>query len=313
MIPRSAAIVALCSLLVSASPDSDRLNQAVHSKVSGFAGKVSLYAKNLATGQSYSLEGDKPVRTASTIKLAIMVECFAEAAEGKLSMTEPLKLTAEEKVSGSGLLQEFTNGDELPLRDVIDLMIVVSDNTATNLILNRIGGNAVNARMAQLGLPQTRVMRKILGDRNDLKPVPTGITEDGAKPENKKYGIGRSSPLEMVTLLEKIYRGELVSKPASEEMLTILKRQRDHEGLARDMKDVTVANKTGALDHLRSDAGIIYSSGGPVAVAVTVDDMPGVDWTPDNPGELMISALSEILVDGLRSSAGPSTSQGKGQ
>jgi beta-lactamase class A len=268
---------------------------------------VVLYAKNLETGQSYSLAGETPVRTASTIKLAIMIECFAEAAEGKLDLNQSLKVAGEEKVSGSGILQDLSNDDQLPIRDVIDLMIVLSDNTATNLILNRIGGNAVNARMAELGLTQTRVMRKILGDRSDLKPVPSGITEEGAKPENKKWGIGRSSPLEMATVLEKIYRGQLVSKSASDEILAILKRQRDHNGLARDMKGVTVANKTGALDALRSDVGIIYAGGGPIVMAITVDDMPESDWTPDNPGELLISQLSEIIVDGLKSTPSPST------
>jgi len=181
---------------------------------------------------------------------------------------------------------------------------VVSDNTATNLILNRITGNAVNARMAQLGL-QTRVMRKILGDGTDLKPYPAGITEEGAKPENKKWGIGRSSPHDMVTILEKLYRGGLVSKGASDEMLTVLKRQRDHNGIGRDMKDVTIASKSGALDHLRSDVGIIYSKQGPVAMAITVEDIPEIDYTPDNPGDLLISTLSEILVDGLTSNHQP--------
>ncbi len=155
--------------------------------------------------------------------------------------------------------------------------------------------------MAQLGLEQTRVMRKILGDGTDLKPHPSGITEEGAKPENKKWGIGRSSPREMVTLLEKLNRGELVSKAASDEMLVILKRQRDHDCIGRDMKDVKIASKSGALDHLRSDVGIVYSKRGPIAMAITVEDIPEISYTPDNPGDLLISALSEILVDELGS------------
>ena len=300
---RCLTVLATCCLSVSGQHDaaSGKLDQAVKAKISGFKGKVSLSAKNLQTGQAYNLAGEQPVRTASTIKLAIMAECFAESAEGKLDLKQPLKVTADEKVSGSGILQDFSDGDELPVRDMVDLMIVLSDNTATNLILNRVGGDAVNARMAQLGLQQTRVMRKILGDRNDLKPFPTGITDEGAKPENKKWGIGRSSPNEMVFLLEKIYRGELVNKAASGEMLTILKRQRDHDGIGRDMKDVTIANKTGALDALRSDVGIIYSNYGPIAMAITVDNMPEIDWSPDNAGQLLISQLSEILVKGLKS------------
>lgn len=290
-----------CLSLIAAQPGgaANDLDYAVRSHIANFKGKVSLYATNLATGRSYSFAGEQPVRTASTIKLAIMIECFAEAAEGKLDLNEKLKVTAEEKVSGSGILQELTDGDELPIRDVIDLMIVLSDNTATNLILNRVGGDAVNARMARLGLSQTRVMRKILGDKNDLKTFPTGITAEGAKTGSKKWGIGRSSPQEMVTLLEKIYRGEMVDKRSSDEMLTVLKRQRDHGGIGRDLKDVTIANKSGALDHLRSDVGIVFVPSGPVAMAITVDGMPEPNWTDDNPGELLIAKLSEVLVEKL--------------
>lgn len=275
------------------------LDSAVQEKIRGFAGKVSLYAKNLRTGETYGVREDEAVRTASTIKLAIMVECFYEASEGKLRWSDPITLTEDEKVSGSGLLQEFTAGDQFPIKDVVDLMIVVSDNTATNLILNRIGGDAVNARMEKLGLTETRSMRKILGDGNKLKTQVSGVSREGSKPENARWGIGRSSPKEMVTILEKIYRGEMVSKEASDEMIDILKHQRDHNGIARDMKDVTVANKSGALDHLRSDVGIVYLPQGPVAMAFTVDDIPEVNWTPDNPGELLISSLSEILAKGL--------------
>jgi beta-lactamase class A len=294
---------ALSEALVSAAQQDSlqKADQRVQTKLNGFRGKVSLYAKNLNTGLSYGILADGPVRTASTIKLAIMVECFSEAAEGKLRWTEPIKVVEDEKVSGTGVVQELSDADELPVRDLMHLMIVVSDNTATNLILNRISGNAVNANMAQLGFRETRVMRKILGDGANLKPHPSGITDEGAKPENKSWGIGRSSPHEMVTILEKLYRGELVSKAASGEMIAVLKRQQYHEGIGRRMKDVTIASKSGALDHLRSDVGIVYSKKGPIAMAITVDHIPEIDYSPDNPGDLLISALSEVLVEELGS------------
>jgi beta-lactamase class A len=132
-----------------------------------------------------------------------------------------------------------------------------------------------------------------------LKPTPSGITDEGSHEQNKKWGIGRSSPREMVTILEKLYRGELVNKAASDEMLAILKRQRDHNGIGRDLNDVDIASKSGALDHLRSDVGIVYSKGGPIAMAITVEDIPGIDYTVDNPGELLIARLSEVLIQGL--------------
>ena len=295
MLVRLFCVFGWSALIIGAASLDDQVKLRIH----GAPGRVTLYAKNLETGMEYSLAGEEPVRTASTIKLAILVECFAEAAEGKLKLTEPLAITADEKVSGSGVLQEFSDGLTLPIRDVMDVMIVLSDNTGTNLILNRIGGDAVNARMAQFGLIQTRVMRKILGDGNKLKATPSGVTAEGSKAENKRWGIGRSSPKEMVWLLEKLYRGELVSKPASDQMLEILKRQRDREGLGRDMKDVEIASKSGALDHLRSDVGIIYSKNGPIAMAITIDGLPEVNWTADNPALLLISQLSETLAGEL--------------
>jgi beta-lactamase class A len=271
------------------------LDRRVQSSIRDFPAKVFIYAKHLASGATYSLNGDAAVRTASTIKLPIMIECFAEAAEGKINLhNDQIELVENEKVSGSGILQDLSNGIHLPMRDLIELMIVLSDNTATNLVLNRIGGNAVNARMESLGLVQTRCMRKVL--RGDTA---SGVTAEGAKPENKRWGLGRSSPHEMVALLEKLNGGELVNKQSSEEMIKILKQQRERTGIARDLRDVTVANKSGALDHLRSDVGIVWTKGGPIAMAITVDDVPEVNWTPDNPALLLISELSQILIDEL--------------
>lgn len=272
------------------------IDQRVQSAIQGFPGAVSLYAKNLDTGATYELRADAPVPTASTIKLPIMVELFAQAEEGKLDWNQKLELTDQAKVSGSGVLTELSGGDLLPIRDLMHLMIVVSDNTATNLILDRIGGNAVNQRMAQLGLTQTAVMRKI------MQTKPESFTDEGKKPGSDRWGTGRSCPRDMVVILEKLYRGQLISKAASEEMINVLKRQRDLQGVGRNIrgiKDGVVASKSGALDHLRSEAAIFYSAHGPVAMAITVNNIPVVDYGVDNPGNLLISRLSEILVEEL--------------
>ena len=103
----------------------------------------------------------------------------------------------------------------------------------------------------------------------------------------------------MVILLEKLYRGELVDKSASAQMLDILKKQRDHSSIGRDTEDLVIANKSGALDALRSDVGIVIFERGPVAMAITVDGMPEPNWSPDNPGELLIAALSAVLISSL--------------
>jgi hypothetical protein len=117
--------------------------------------------------------------------------------------------------------------------------------------------------------------------------------------ENQKYGLGVSTPRDMVSILEKLEHGEIVSPDASKEILSILKRCRDDTGVRRRLSGVTIANKTGALDALRSDVALVYSKGGRIAMAITVDDMPKADWSPDNAGSVLIADLARILVDGL--------------
>jgi hypothetical protein len=104
----------------------------------------------------------------------------------------------------------------------------------------------------------------------------------------------------MVIILEKLERGEIVSAEASREIIAILKRCQDDSGIRRRVGHIPVANKTGSLDALRSDVGIVYSKGGRIAMAITVDGIPKSDYTPDNVGSLMIADLAKILVDGLK-------------
>jgi beta-lactamase class A len=270
------------------------LDQTVRAAVDGFSGSVRLYAKNLDTGEAYSIRGDEKVRTASTIKLAIMATIFHTVAEGHAKWDEALELRKDEKVSGSGVARELSDGLHLPIRDLVHLMIVVSDNTATNLLLERFGGDSVNAYMEQLGLKETRSLRKILGAGN----ASSGVSQAGRREENLQYGIGVSTPHEMVTLLEKLEKGEIVNAAASREMIDILKRQQYKDGIGR-RGDFPVASKSGALERLRSDVGIAYAPGGRIAIAITCDDLPKTDWSADNAGNVFISQLTGMLVEGL--------------
>ena len=275
------------------------LSDNINSTIEGFRGTVSIFAKNLDTGKTFAIRPDDKVRTASTIKLAIMAATFQAVQEGKVKWTDFSILHDSEKVTGSGVIgNEFTDGDHLPLTDLVHLMIVVSDNTATNLVLNHVPADYVNDYMDKLGFKNTRSMRKVRGDGAILAEA-SGFSRAGKDPVNQKYGLGSTTPREMVGLVEKMERGEIVSPEASKEMIKILKRQQDHNGIARKFGETPVANKAGALDHLRSDVGIVYSKGGRIAIAITCDDIPQVDWSSDNPGLLMIAKLSEMLVAGL--------------
>lgn len=265
------------------------LDEQIKAALTDFRGNAWIYAKNLDNGKTYEFRADERVRTASTIKLAIMVEVFAQVAEGKLKWND--KFTLKTKQSGSGILGEFSEGTEIDLKTLVNLMIVVSDNTATNLILDKITTDAVNARMEQLGFANIRSLRKI-GGGGEAK-----IANDGI---NRLFGIGVSTMREMGRLLEMLERGEVVSKQASSEMIAILRRQQYTDGIGRGLLDTTpIASKSGALDRLRSDVGIIYTRRGRVVLAITVDDMPVVHYNEENPGLKMLWTLSQILQEGL--------------
>jgi beta-lactamase class A len=286
--------------LLAAAVGGQSLDQKIRKTLAVSPGTAFVYAKNLDTGATYGLRGDEKVRTASTIKLPIMVHVFAQVSAGKARWDDTLVLRDDDKVSGSGVVREMSDGLKLPIRDLTNLMIVVSDNTATNLLLDRFTADAVNAEMDRIGLKQTRSLRKVRGDGNQLK-APSGWSQAGRNPDNLKYGLGVSTPREMVMLLEKISNGQAVSKEASQQMLDVLKRQQLKTGIGRHQPDDKVASKSGSLDRLRSDVGIVDTKAGRVAIAITVDDLRATDYSPDNVGEKLISDLTVILLEGLGS------------
>ena len=288
-ITKSLAIVFVL-LLFSISTAAQSLDDRVKPIVASFKGKVSLFAKNLDTGETYALNPDERVRTASTIKIAVMIEAFARVAEGKAKWTDEVVLTKEKRVSGSGILGELSDGLKLTLRDAVNLMMILSDNTATNLVLDVLTTDAVNARMESLGFKQIKIMRRVGSG---------GESTAGKDPENKKFGLGVATPREMVLVMEKLERGEIISPAVSKEMIELMKREQGRNAIGRSLWDVPVASKYGALDRLRSAVGILYTKNGRIAMAISCDDMPETMWSVDNPAYLLMSRLSEVLAEGL--------------
>lgn len=275
------------------SPPAPRqtLEERVQAALDGFQGKAWIYAINLDTGKEFALRADEQTRTASTIKLAVMAEAFRQVALGKLKWDKEIVLTKAKKQGGSGILFEFSDDTKIDLKTAVNLMIVVSDNTATNLVLDEVGADNVNNFMDSLGLTNIKSMRKIGGG---------GDSKAGLEPLNRIFGLGRSTPREMVKLVEMMERGTLVSKEASAEMIAILKRQQFKDGIGRGVPDtMPVASKSGALDRLRSDVGIVYTRRGRIAMAITIDDLRVVAYDQENPGLALIWKLSQILQDGL--------------
>ena len=266
------------------------LDDQVKPIVASFKGKVSLFAKNLDTGETYALNPDERVRTASTIKIAVMIEAFARVNEGKAKWTDEVVLTKEKKVSGSGILNELSDGLRLTLRDAVNLMMMLSDNTATNLVLDVLTTDAVNARMESLGFKQIKIMRKVGSG---------GESTAGRDPENKKFGLGMATPREFVLVMEKLERGEIISPAISKEMIELMKSEQGRNAIGRSLYNIPMASKYGALDRLRSAVAILYTPKGRIAMAISCDDMPETMWSVDNPAYLLMSRLSEVIAEGL--------------
>src|SRR5579859_3615280 len=169
-------------------------------------GVMGVYAIDLTTGNTIASNADEIFPTASTIKIAILAELFHQAQQGKLNLSDIYTLKSSDLVGGSGISSAFTPGvTKLTLRDLAALMISVSDNSMTNIIIDRIGIDNVNALLDSLGLSHTRLRRKMM----DIKAAAEGR-------ENT------STPHEMSQLLEALYRGEVLNKQFTEDFFNLL-------------------------------------------------------------------------------------------
>ena len=247
-------------------------------------GKVAIAVKHLGNGQGWTLNGDEVMPTASLIKFPLLIELYWQVAEGKLNLTDMLTLKDSDKVPGSGILTtHFSEGATFSVKDCCRLMIAFSDNTATNMILDKIGIPSANKRVAELGCPNTRINAKVfLGSKTSIDPERT-----------KKYGLGSTTANEMIKLLELVHEGKVVSKDACKEMLEHLKKCEDKDMFPKLLPEKTVvAHKTGSVTGVRTDAGIIYTPGGPVAVCVLTMDNEDKSWRPDNAGNVLCARVA---------------------
>jgi beta-lactamase class A len=277
------------------------LEQNVEALVATHHGHVALYGIQLNTGKTVALDADKPVQTASVIKLAILFEAMEQVRDGKAHWDEKLTLAPGDGVSGSGVLTFFDTPLTLTLKDVLTMMVIVSDNTATNLAIDRFGVDAVNARVAWMGLKDTHLYKKV------MKPATGPMPAD-----QPKFGLGKTTPREMATIMERIGRCDL-GTTASESRagdaaicqvaLTMLRNQFYRGTIPRYLEEVDssetgsgIASKTGSLNAVRNDVAIVAGKSGPMVISIFTYDNEDKSWTPDNQAEIMIAKLAKEIV-----------------
>jgi beta-lactamase class A len=250
------------------------LQKALEKPAEDFRGVLGVSVKHLGTGESAHLNGDMLFPTASVFKLPIIVEFFRQVEKGKLSLDQKITLRDVDKVPGSGILKELSEGLDVSLRDLLSLMMIISDNTATDLVAARVGFTNVNVALQSLGLTKTSVTRycreilfDLVGVNMPLKDMTLSLFEKNqeAPKGNPSWSLGVegndvTTPNEMNTLLELVATGKAASKESCDQILGIMGRCQT--GPSRIPKylpanEVKLERKTGSLPGIRNDVGVV--------------------------------------------------------
>jgi beta-lactamase class A len=279
-------------------------------------GTMGVYVHHLTRGETAALEADRPFQMASVFKVPLLAELMSQAAVGARSLDDQITLADEMKAPGSGVLKELSAGTRFTVRDLAMLMIIVSDNTATDILLDLVGTDAVNARIAACGLTRTAVTMGCRGLLRDL----VGLADAPDTPETRRLAAERlrrreldwnarvyhderanmTTPRDMGLLIEQIVRPTLeggrdgpVPREACRLMLDLMRRQQVRDRLPLLLPPgVEMAHKTGSLTRVSNDAGVLYTKTGPVVVSVFTRDL-----ADDLKGRLAIAEVGRAIYD----------------
>ena len=228
--------------------------------ISQVEGNVCINFYDLNKNNGFSVNGDKKVLSASMIKLLILAELMKKIFENKFSLSDTVMMANFMKIGGDGVLKELNTGHHFTLKELATLMIIVSDNQATNILIDFLGMENINQLGKELDLKETFLGRKMMDA------------------EARKKGYDNYTCADDISLLLKlIYQKKLINKKASQLMLDILLRQQQGERLQRYLpSDIKIAHKCGDLDNLENDGGIIWLGDRAYILVVLTNGMPNL-------------------------------------
>jgi beta-lactamase class A len=247
-----------------------------------------IYVKSLETGEEVAIDADRQMETMSTIKIPLMIEAFEQIKAGKFKLTDKYTFVEADSEPGTGTIQRLDYGAVMTVKDLITMMIIVSDNTATEVLYRMVGGpEVVNARMQALGLKTTRAMNVPSKWFPALRSAPT--TEQFYRGGKSPFGF--STPREMGRLLEMMERGTLVDKPSSDLMLRIMRGQLYRTRIPRYVTGYTIPHKTGDfLPYVGDDVGMLEAPGKTIIITVFTGNHFGS-------GEILENAIGLVAKD----------------
>jgi len=246
----------------------ERSVEHISGDLDGVAGVAIL---DLSSGDKILIHADEVFPQASSIKITVLAELYRQAQAGKLKLTDLYTMQASDLVPDSDIMAGLTPGvTRLTLRDLATMMVAVSDNSATNVLIDRVGMDNVNAMLDGLGLRQTRLRRKMM----DLKAASEGR-------ENV------STPREMMTLLQAIYENKLFGRELTQDFFKVLSTHKESALLRGLPPDVTAASKPGELEAVRADSGIVFVPNRPFVICVMTTYL-----RDENDGESVITKIA---------------------
>lgn len=258
------------------------LRESIETIISQGGGNVAVALKNLRSGEELFINEGCVFPSASTIKLVIMSRLMQEVKEGKRSLGDVVTLRDDMRTGGDGVLKELDPGHHFTLRELITLMIIVSDNMATNILIDMVGMDAVNKRAMDMGLRETKLQRKMM---------------DSAARKAGRENYTCAS--DMFRILEAMYEGSNVDRERSDLMLGILKRQQVQGRLDLylpiDDEGIVIAHKTGDLDRLEHDVGIVYLPTGEYIICVLTNETK-----TNKDGREIIGRISKSVYDAYK-------------
>jgi beta-lactamase class A len=261
------------------------LDQQIEALLMNFRGSVGIYAKDLNRNRIYQYHATEVFPTASVFKVPVMIELFRRVSRGEITLDERRRVASGISKHGGGALKYLNDAPELSLRDYCRLMIILSDNVATDTLMQIVNPESITSTMTRLGFRRTRVS----GNLTTMHYRMYGISSTVASPEDdlvlqdraragKPLAAGlvdRSSngnittPKEMGTMFEKLYKGEIISPEASSQMVEILKQNTNRSMIPKYLPpNIVVAHKNGATEGVRADVGIVYLDQGPIVVSI---------------------------------------------
>lgn len=260
-----------------------RLQKKVEALFSEFQVNAGVYIKCMRTGKVVSINSDTLFPTASMIKISILAGIMDKLERRELEYHQVLVYKDSLLYKGVDILGSFKNDEKIELSKVMMLMLTMSDNTASLWLQSLAGtGSRINEILQSAGLTQTRVNTRT----------------SGREANREIYGWGQTTPREMVTLMEKIYRGELISKKSSKMMLRLLGRNYwDEIANSQIPPEIFVASKGGALDESRSETLLVMAPSGPYIFCVATKNLADQTWEPNNTGWVLARKLSRQLWD----------------